>query len=92
MKKLVAGALLAVLLLGSVGTVSAANDKRGGVMGLVAGCCFGVRSAAAYNDGKDIHWKEWIQLIGIGYILAGLDGLNGVTTSDLAKQYGSNFY
>ncbi len=92
MKKILAVALIAVVLGGSVAPALAANEQRGGLMGLVAGCCFGVRSAAAYNDGKDIHWKEWLQLIGVGYILAGLDGMGGKTTAELAKQYGSNFY
>lgn len=65
-------------------------------MGFLVGCCFGIRSGAAYNDGKDLHWREWAQIILIAglvvAILNGLDGMNGLTTKDMAAQYGANFY
>jgi hypothetical protein len=90
MKKVLAGAIVALLLLGSVAPASAAG--RGGVMGLLVGCCFGTRASGAYNDGKDVALLEWLSLIGIGNIIAGIDGMGGKTTADLAKQYGSNVY
>ena len=65
---------------------------RGGFMGFLAGCLFGVRSAAAYNDGKNIHWREWITLIPFVGIWNGIDGASGVTTKDYASKYGSAFY
>ena len=43
----------------------AAERNRGGFEGFLIGCCFGIRSGAAYNDGKDLHWREWIRLIPI---------------------------
>jgi hypothetical protein len=92
MKKVLAGALVAAVLLGSVAPAFAANEKRGGVMGLFVGCCFGTRASGAYNDGKDVALLEWLALIGIGNIIAGLDGFNGKTTADLAKQWGASYY
>jgi hypothetical protein len=65
-------------------------------MGFIAGCCFGVRAGGAYNDGKDIHWREWILLVpvvGLGFaVYNGIEGANGVTTADYAKRYGSIYY
>lgn len=87
--------LMAGLLLSTAG-VSQAATSRGGLMGFISGCCFGVRSGAAYNDGKEIHWRQWIRLIPIvglvGAVWDGVDGANGVTTSDYAKKYGSIYY
>ena len=75
--------------------VSAASGQ-GGFMGFLVGCCFGIRSGAAYNDGKDLHWREWAQIIPIaGLVVAimnGVDGMGGITTSELAAQYGSTYY
>lgn len=77
-------------------TVDAAQARRGGVMGFIAGCCFGVRAGGAYNDGKEIHWREWVRLIPyIGIVFAiwdGVDGANGMETSDYAAKYGPIFY
>ena len=96
MKKLMMGLAVAGLLLGSVGSSMAVNQQRGGLMGFVAGCCFGIRSGAAYNDGKDIHWREWVRLVPlVGLVCAiwdGIDGANGMQTSDYVKQYGAAFY
>ena len=63
MKKLVASLLVLVFVLFAIApAAAAANDERGGFMGFISGCCFGVRSGAAYNDGKDLHWREWALL------------------------------
>jgi hypothetical protein len=74
----------------------AAEQGRGGCIGLFAGCCFGIRSAAAYNDGKEISWREWVLLVPfVGFVFAivnGVQGAQGITTADLAEQYGSTYY
>lgn len=74
----------------------AVNPQRGGVMGFIAGCCFGIRTGAAYNEGKEVHWREWVRLVPIaGLVVAvwdGLDGSNGWTSKDYAAQYGSAYY
>ena len=96
MKKIVVSLAICSILLSSVSPSQAINEQRGGLMGFIAGCCFGIRSGAAYNDGKEIHWREWILLVPIvGFVCAiwnGIDGANGMQTSDYAKKYGSAFY
>ena len=96
MRKLIAGLMIAVVLGTTVAPSFAVNEQRGGVMGFVAGCCFGIRCGAAYNDGKEIHWREWGELIPfVGIVLAiwnGIDGANGMTTKDYVSKYGAAFY
>lgn len=96
MKRMLA-VLMTGLLLGTA-TISsaAAPEGRGGLMGFIAGCCFGIRSGGAYNSGKEIHWREWVTLIPVANIVFaiwnGIDGANGMQTSDYAAKYGSAFY
>ena len=86
MKKYLAIALAAVLTLAATPSVKAeAAPGRGGFLGGVGGCCFGIRTAAAWNEGKNINIREWLQLIWIGNLWAAFDGYSGVTTSDLQK-------
>ena len=100
MKKCVASMMVALFVLAAVAPAAQAaskkGDGRGGFMGFIAGCCFGVRAGSAYNDGKDLHWREWALLIPfVGWVVAiinGVDGMNGMTTKDMAAQYGANFY
>ena len=97
MKKTIASLLVLLFVLFSVApAASAAGSGQGGFMGFIVGCCFGIRSGAAYNDGKDLHWREWALIIPIAglvvAILNGLDGMNGLGSKDMAAQYGSNFY
>ena len=96
MKKMVAGLLVVLFVLMSFAPAVSAAGERGGVLGFVFGCCFGIRSGAAYNDGKALHWREWVLVVPIaGWVVAilnGLDGMNGLTTKDMAAQYGANFY
>ena len=81
----------------TVASVQADTEKgRGGVIGFVAGCCFGIRSGGDYNSGKDIHWREWVMLVPfVNIVFAvwnGVEGASGVTRADYAEQYGSSFY
>ncbi|NCC50318.1 MAG: hypothetical protein EOM20_03795 [Spartobacteria bacterium] len=95
MKKVMTYMLVGLLLLGAV-NISVAGSGRGGFMGFIAGCCFGIRAAGDYNEGKDIHWREWCILIpcagAVFAIWNGVDGANGMTTAELAQQYGSEYY
>ncbi len=43
MKKWVVSLMAGVLLAGSALTASALHENRGGLMGFIAGCCFGIR-------------------------------------------------
>ena len=96
MKKGIACLVIATMVLMAVAPAASAAGGRGGFMGFIAGCCFGIRAGAAYNDGKDIHFREWctiIPYVGIVFsIWNGIDGAQGSTTSDLATQYGATYY
>ena len=100
MKKCVASMMVALFVLAAVAPAAQAaskkGDGRGGFMGFIAGCCFGVRAGSAYNDGKELHFREWctiIPYVGIVFsIWNGIDGAQGSTTSDLATQYGATYY
>jgi hypothetical protein len=98
MKKVIACLLIAAFVLVGVIPAQAAGPGagRGGLMGFIAGCCFGLRAGAAYNDGKEIHWREWVMLVPfVGFVVAiwnGIDGANGVTSKDYAAQYGAMYY
>lgn len=98
MKKIVVGLMVAVLLLGAV-PLSQAQDTatgRGGFGGFLVGCCFGIRTAGQWNEGKDIHWREWCRIIPyVGIVFAiwdGVEGAQGRTTNSLVGEYGANFY
>jgi hypothetical protein len=75
---------------------AASAQGRGGFMGFIAGCCFGIRAGAAYNDGKELHWREWCLLIPYANIVFmiwnGVDGANGVNSGELAARYGAIYY
>jgi hypothetical protein len=94
--KLIASLLIVLMVALAVAPAVSAGEGKGGFMGFLVGCCFGLRSGAAYNEGKDLHWREWALIIPFaGIVVAvmnGLDGMNGMGTSDLAAQYGANFY
>jgi hypothetical protein len=96
MKKYIVAVLLLVVAAGALTPALAVNDQRGGFMGFISGCCFGIRAGAAYNDGKSVHWREWCRLIPYaGVIFAvwdGVDGYKGVSVSDYAARYGASYY
>lgn len=95
MKKCVGLALVLTAML-AVLPAGAQQRGRGGLMGLIAGCCFGPRAAADYNAGQEIHWREWCRLIPyVGVVFAiwdGADGYSGRTRDEFSSQYGSTFY
>lgn len=96
MRKVIVSMLFSVLLLTSTTQAASSYTGRGGVMGFIGGCCFGARAGAAYNDGKEIHWREWCRLIPYaGIVFAIWDGADcggGKTTAQFADQYGAMYY
>jgi hypothetical protein len=100
MKKWVASLIIGMFVLLAVApAANAAGGKgngRGGFMGFIAGCCFGVRAGSAYNDGKELHFREWCTIIPyVGLVFSiwnGIDCAGGTTTSDLAAKYGATYY
>ncbi len=96
MKKFFILSLAVLMLVGSVSPIMAAERGRGGVVGFFVGCCFGIRTGAAYNDGKQLHWRDWAPIIPyVGFIFSlwnGFDCGSGMTTQQLATQYGAIYY
>ena len=90
---LVAGAMLLAVPAQAQGQAPA---NRGGAVGFIVGCCFGVRTAAQWNDGKDLHFRDWGRFIPfVGTVLAvwdGIEGSQGITTSDLQAEYGAQYF
>lgn len=88
MKKLLIAALAAATIAMAVpSTATAADNHNGGVVGGIIGCCFGIRAAADYNDGKDISVREWLRIVPIANLVVAIldtaDGYSGVTRSQL---------
>ncbi len=94
MKKTLALALAATLMISAAPAVHA--REAGGVAGGIVGCCFGVRTAAAWNEGKNLDIREWLRIVPIAGIVAAvwntIDGWNGVTTADLRAKAGAEYY
>ena len=91
---------IAITVLAAVCTVGAyaqeVNRQPGGIVPGIIGCCFGIRAAADYNGGKELHWREFGRLIPVfGLVCAVMDfidGNNGLTREDIRKNYGSSFF
>lgn len=79
-----------------VAAVPSQARESGGIAGGVMGCCFGIRTAAAWNEGKNIEVREWLRIIPIvgivGAVWNTIDGWNGITTADLRKKAGAEYY
>ena len=91
MKKSLIVALALAMTVASTSLI-AAPERRGGFIGGIYGCCFGLRGAAAYNDGKDVIAMEWVDALLLARIWSFIKGWQGTTTSDLLEQYGSGFF
>ena len=87
MKKLLIAALAAATFAMAVPSTTLAAHEPGGCVGGIIGCCFGIRAAGDYNDGKDISVREWLRIVPfvsiVVAIMDGLDGYNGKTRSEL---------
>ena len=90
MRKLLITGLAIAMLAGTA--AMAAPERRGGLIGGLYGCCFGLRGAAAYNDGKDVVAMEWVDVLLTCHIWAFIQGWSGTTTADLKEQYGNGFF
>ncbi len=95
MKKFGVLVLMGAMLMATP-SLTEAYEGRGGIGGLLVGCCFGVRTAGAFNEGKDLHFREWARIIPyVGIVFAiwdGIEGAQGITTSQLQQNYGALFY
>lgn len=93
MKKAILALTLGAAMVAAVPTQA---REAGGISGGVMGCCFGIRTAAAWNEGKNIEVREWLRIIPIvgivGAVWNTIDGWNGITTADLRKKAGAEYY
>ena len=84
MKKILAIALVAAIFMAAP---AAQAREAGGLAGGIVGCCFGVRTAAAWNEGKNLDIREWLRIVPfVNIVIAVLDtadGYSGVTRSQL---------
>ena len=98
MKK-VAIALFVVMFLALV-LVPASEAKvtrtPGGIGAFLVGCCWGIREGSEWNEGADMHWREWIRIVPIvGFVIGIWDGVEcaqGMTAHAWAQKYGANWY
>ncbi len=99
--KRVLGMVLALTLIASVFaplTAEALNTTRepGGVPAFFAGCCFGLRVGTEWNEGADLHWREWATIIPFAGIVIsiwnGFDCSEGMTAHEFAEQNAANWY
>ena len=95
MKKIIAGTLIASIL-ATTAVQAAPAAGRGGFAGFFVGCCMGLRTGMAWNDGKDINTREILRLIPLVNIFVGVwDGMDiygGKNTADFKAQYPGNFF
>ena len=94
MKKIGVFVLLGCLLFAVAPMQVEAN--RGGIGGFLVGCCFGLRTAGQYNEGKNLHFRDWGRIIpyvgGVFAIWDGIEGAQGQTLSDLRSSYGAQYF
>ena len=99
--KNVMGMVLALTLVASVFaplSAEALNTTRepGGVPAFFVGCCFGLREGTEWNEGADLHWREWCTAIpyaGVVFMIwNGIDCSNGMTAHEFAEQNAANWY
>jgi len=90
--------VLACCMLSAVPMQSQAQtaNGRGGVISFFVGCCFGVRTAGAFNEGKDLHIRDWGRIIPyVGVVFAiwdGIEGAQGMTSTRLQQTYGAQYF
>ena len=93
MKKVITSMVAIALISATFATGAKADEEeRGGFMGFVAGCCLGARAAMDYNEGKEIHMRDWLRIIYVGVIWDAIDGAQGKTRADFVEEYGSTYY
>ncbi|MFU8779992.1 MAG: hypothetical protein ACNA71_03085 [Kiritimatiellia bacterium] len=88
--------MLASMMLLAIPAQAQTAAARGGPIGFVVGCCFGVRTVAQYNEGKDLHLRDWGRIIPyVGVVFAvwdGIEGAQGTTTTSLQATYGAQYF
>ena len=95
MKKFIAILILAVVFTGGA-FAQEPGRKPGGIVAGLIGCCFGMRTAGDYNEGKDLNTREWLRLIPVANLVVSvmdsLDAYNGVTKTQQREIYGARYF
>ena len=97
MNKVVAAVCMA-LLIGVCALESEAkvNREAGGPAAFIVGCCWGIREGSEWNEGADMHWREWMRIVPFVNLVIGVwDGIEcyqGMTAHQWANRYGANWY
>lgn len=88
------GMVLVLALVGSMVMPAStrANEGTGGAPAFFIGCCFGLRVGTQWNEGVDLHWREWASIIPGFNIWNGIECLNGLTGKEFAEMHGANWY
>jgi hypothetical protein len=87
---------LIVLTFGAVNADAKVNREPGDIPAFIVGCCWGIREGTQWNDGSDMHWREWMRIVPIAnLVIAVWDGVEcyqGMTSKEWADKYGANWY
>lgn len=78
-------------------TVDAKVDREpGGIPAFFVGCCWGIREGTEWNEGADMHWREWLRIVPfVNVVIAvwdGVDSYSGMTAHEWAAKNGANWY
>ncbi|MBM4143288.1 MAG: hypothetical protein FJ225_06820 [Lentisphaerae bacterium] len=98
MKKFITLCVLIALCLTLFPAASQAKVQRnpGGIMPFLVGCCWGLREGTEWNEGAQMHWREWCRIIPVvGLVIAVWDGIEcagGITAHQWAEKNGANWY
>ena len=92
--------LVAIGMLFTVFSTGQAEAKvtrePGGLPAFFIGCCWGLREGSEWNEGADMHWREWCRIIPYaGIVFAIWDGVEcygGITAHEWAEKNGANWY
>ena len=70
--------------------------QPGGIRAFFVGCCLGLREGTMWNEGADVHWREWAVLIpAVGIVFSiwnGIECAHGWTSVQWAEQNAANWY
>ena len=89
--------VLGITLLLPVATQANGSGRAvGGAPAFFIGCCFGLREGTMWNEGADLHWREWSTIIpvvgGLVAIWNGIECAQGLTSRQFVEQFGVNWY
>ena len=80
------------------------SREPGGFVSFLVGCCWGLRVGTEFNEGRNLHWREWVPYacaivpyigsvaMGVFKIWDGVQCAKGMTTKEFAEKYGANWY